>query len=158
MALAHSEEDAAFESDWAWRGGAFAGFVAAVVMGIVMMITNQEILQQSIAGLYGQQGSLIFGWTVHLVHGTLLGALFSFLLADPGLYRLTDWWWKTLLAGVVFGLVLAVIGAGIILPVWLEALGYPSPPSFPFVTTGVLLWHLVYGAILGAVFPFVEHI
>lgn len=158
MALDRSEGGSIFTSDWAWRGGAVAGFVATVATGIVIMITSQGVLQEAIAGMYGQRGSLIIGWVAHLVHGTLLGTLFSLLLADPGLYRLTDWWWKTLLAGVVFGLVLAITGAGIILPIWLEVLGYPSPPSFPFVTTGVLLWHLVYGVVLGTVFPFIEHI
>lgn len=158
MALEFDDATAPFESEWAWRGGAVAGFLATIVMGIAITVTNQTVLQQAIAGLYGQQGSLIAGWIAHLVHGTLFGALFALVLSDPGLYRLTDWRWKTLLAGVVYALVLAVFGAGVIMPMWLEVLGYPSPPSFPFVTTSVLLWHLLYGLVLGAVFPFVEHV
>lgn len=158
MALEHPSADSIFDTEWAWRGGALAGLVATVVMGLVMTVTNQTVLQEAIAGLYGQQGNLAVGWLVHLVHGTLFGALFALLLADPGLYRLTDWRWKVILAGVVYGLVLAVFAAGVILPMWLEILGYASVPSFPFVTTEVLLWHLVYGTVLGVLFPFVEHV
>jgi protein-S-isoprenylcysteine O-methyltransferase Ste14 len=158
MALEFDDATAPFESEWAWRGGALAGLVATVVMGFAITVTNQPVLQESIAGLYGQEGSLIAGWVAHLVHGTLFGALFALVLADPGLYRLTDWRWKTLLAGVVYALMLAVFGAGVIMPMWLEILGFASPPTFPFVTTTILLWHLLYGIVLGAVFPFVEHV
>lgn len=158
MALEREGATAAFESDPAWRGGALAGFVATVVMGLVITLMNLAVIQESIAGLYGLQGNLVAGWVAHLGHGTLFGALFALLLSDPGLYRLTEWRWKTLVAGVVYALVLAVFGAGIIMPIWLGFAGFPAPPSIPFVTTPLLLWHLVYGVVLGAVFPAVEGI
>lgn len=156
MAIEHDEATAAFESSPAWRGGALAGFVATVVMGVVIAATNMAVLQNSIAGLYSLQGNLVAGWVAHLAHGTLFGAVFALLLSDPGLYRLTDWRWKTLLAGVVYALVLAVFGAGIVMPIWLGLAGFPAPPSIPYVTTPLLVWHLVYGVVLGAVFPAVE--
>ncbi|MFB6281204.1 MAG: histidine kinase [Haloferacaceae archaeon] len=156
MALEHTEARAAFENSPAWRGGALAGFVATVAMGLVMALMNLAVIQESIAGLYGLGGSLAAGWVAHLAHGTLFGAVFALLLADPGLYRLTDWRWKTLLAGVVYALVLGVFGAGIIMPIWLAAAGVPGPSSIPHVTAPLLLWHLVYGLVLGAVFPAVE--
>ncbi|MFB6302686.1 MAG: histidine kinase [Haloferacaceae archaeon] len=158
MALEHDEAFPAFETEPAWRGGALAGVVATVVMGVVITATNLPVLQESIAGLYGLEGNLVAGWIAHLVHGTLFGALFALILADPGLYRLTEWRWKTLLAGVAYALVLAVFGAGIIMPIWLGFAGFPAPPSIPNVTTPLLLWHLVYGIVLGAVFPAVEEI
>ena len=46
------------------------------------------------------------GWLAHLAHGTLFGLVFALVLSDPGLYRVTDWAWKTVLAGVVYGFVL----------------------------------------------------
>jgi hypothetical protein len=156
MALSHEETAAVFESDPAWRGGALAGFLATVVTGVVVAATNLSVLQESVAGLYGLQGNLIAGGVAHLAHGTLFGALFALLLADPGLYRLTEWRWKTLVAGVTYALVLAVFGAGIIMPIWLAFAGFPAPPAIPNVTTPLLLWHLVYGVVLGAVFPVVE--
>lgn len=158
MALERSREEPPFDTEWAWRGGALSGFVATVVTGVVIVVTDQSVLYDAIAGLYGQQGNLLVGWAVHLVHGMLFGALFALILTDPGLYHLTDWRWKTLLAGIVYALVLAIAGAGVIMPMWLQILGYPSPPSFPFVTTAILLWHLVYGTILGVLFSYIEHI
>lgn len=147
-----------FTGTWAWRGGAVAGLLASVVMGLGITLMNLPTLQATIAGLYGQAGSLLAGWLAHLVHGTLFGVLFAFLLADPGLYRLTERRWKTLAAGVVFGLVLAVVGAGIIMPIWLGVAGFPTPPSIPNVTGPMLLWHLLYGVVLGGVYPLVEEL
>ena len=40
--------------------------------------------------------------------GLLFGLLFAWVLAAPGLYRLTDWWWKKPTASVVYALVLGV--------------------------------------------------
>lgn len=151
-------EDDPFTSEWAWRAGALASVVAAVAMGIAMMVTRPTVLRESIPGLYGQQGSLLVGWLAHLVHGALYGMLFALALADPALYHLSNWRWKTLLAGVVYGLVLAVVGTGLVLPMWLEALGFPSPPSLPFVTVNTILWHVVFGAVLGGLFPFAEDV
>lgn len=125
---------------------------AEVVMGIAISTMNLPTMQTAIAGLYGQEGSLIAGWTAHLVHGTVFGVLFAAILADPGLHRLTDWYWKSILAGVVYGMMLAIVGAGLIMPIWLVAAGIPAP-SIPNVTGPMLLWHLVYGLVLGVLFP-----
>jgi hypothetical protein len=150
------ETTAPFESNWAWKGGAIAGLVATFAMGVAISLMDLSTLQRAIAGLYGQSGNLATGWTAHLVHGSLFGAVFSLFLSDPGLHGVTDWYWKTTLAGVVYGLVLAIAGAGIIMPIWLGVAGFPTPPSIPNVTGPILLWHLVYGVVLGGVFPFVE--
>ncbi|SFR64444.1 hypothetical protein [Halogeometricum limi] len=145
-----------FETTWPWRGGAVAGLLATVVTGIVISAMQLSTLQVAIAGLYGQSGSLVAGWVAHLVHGTLFGMLFALLLSDPGLYRLTDWYWKTILAGVVYGLVLAVVGAGILMPIWLDVVGGATPLSIPNVTVPMLLWHVTYGLVLGGAFAVVE--
>ncbi|QAU11453.1 histidine kinase [Halorubrum sp. BOL3-1] len=156
MATTHEDAIWPFGTDWAWRGGAIAGLGATVVMGIAIMAIDLAVLQEAIASLYGMQGNLVAGWIAHLVHGALFGALFALVLSDPGLHRLTEWRWKALVAGVVFALMLAVFGAGIIMPIWLRVAGFPTPPPIPNVTTPLLLWHLVYGIVLGALFPTVE--
>lgn len=145
-----------FEAPWAWKGGGIAGFLATIVMGMFISVMNLPTLQLAIAGLYGQTGSLIAGWLAHLVHGTLFGLIFALLLSDPGLYRVTDWYWKTIVAGVVYGMMLAIVGAGIIMPIWLGFAGFPTPPSIPNVTTPMLVWHLIYGLVLGSLFPLLE--
>jgi len=151
-----SDQSDPFSARWDWRSGAVSGLLAAAVMGVAITVTQQATLQVAIAGLYGQAGNLVVGWFAHVVHGTLFGMLFALVLAEPGLYHLTDWPWKTALAGIVFGLVLAVAGAGIVMPMWIGLLGGPAPETIPALSGPMLLWHLLYGAVLGTVFPFVE--
>lgn len=145
-----------FESEWSIRGGAVAGLAATVVMGLVIMATDVETLSVGIAGLYGLGGSLVAGWAAHLIHGTLFGVLFAMILADPGLHGLTRYRWKTLVVGLAFGLLLAVIGAGIVMPIWLWAVGATPQPSIPHVTMTTLGWHVVYGLALALLFPVFE--
>lgn len=153
-----SEPGEPFERKWAWRGGAVAGFVATVVMGLAITLMQLSALRVAIAGLYGFEGSLVVGWAAHLIHGSLFGAVFAAILADPGLYRVSEWVWKTVVAGVVYGLVLAVIGAGIVMPIWLGVVGVPMASSIPNVTVPLLVWHVIYGLVLGGLFPFVEEV
>ena len=147
-----------FAARWAWRGGAVAGLIATVAMGIAISLMRLATLRLSIAGLYGLEGNLAAGWIAHLVHGAIFGVIFAAILADPGLYRVPEWIWKSVVAGAVYGLVLAVVGAGIVMPIWLGAVGFPSPPSFPNVTAPLLIWHLVYGVVLGLLFPAVREL
>lgn len=145
-----------FRSAVQWRSGASAGFVAAVLMAVVISVGSLPVLRDAIAGLYLLEGSLFAGFVTHVVHGTLFGVVFAIVLADPGLYRLTDWAWKTVAAGIVYGFLLAVGGAGILMPIWLDAVGFASPPAIPNVTVPVLTWHVVYGTVLGAVYYALE--
>lgn len=142
-----------FEARWAWKSGAVAGLIATVAMGLAITATDLSTLRLAIAGLYGFEGSLVVGWLAHLAHGTVFGAVFAAVRSDPGLYRLTERRWKTTLAGAVYGIVLAVGGAGIIMPIWLGVVGVSVPVTVPNVTVPVLWWHLLYGTVLGAVFP-----
>ncbi|WP_152041309.1 histidine kinase [Salinigranum salinum] len=152
VASEHGRRTEPFESGVSWRTGGLAGFVATVVMGLVIGVMDLATLRVAIAGLYGFEGSLVAGWVAHLAHGTLFGVVFAGVLADPGLYRVSEWLWKTVVAGVVFGLVLAVAGAGIVLPIWLGAVGVDVGASIPFVTVPSLLWHTLYGVVLGVGF------
>jgi hypothetical protein len=149
---AAATETGPFESAVAWRAGASAGVVATGVMGLAITVVDPSILRRTIAGLYGFEGSLLAGWAVHLVHGTLFGLLFAVVTADPGLYRIQEYYWKAVGTGVAYGLALAIAGSGIIMPIWLGLVGFGTPPSIPFVTPATVGWHLVYGGVLGAVF------
>jgi hypothetical protein len=151
-----SETGEPFERRWGWRGGAVAGAVATVAMGLAISLMQLSMLRVAIAGLYGFEGSLLAGWAAHLLHGSLFGVVFAAILADPGLYRVSEWLWKTALAGVVYGLVLAVVGAGIVMPIWLGVVGVSVTAAIPNVTVPLLVWHAVYGVVLGGLFPFVE--
>ena len=151
-----SETGEPFERQWGWKGGVVAGAVATLAMGLAISLMQLSALRIAIAGLYGFEGSLLAGWAAHLAHGSLFGVVFAAILADPGLYRISEWVWRSVVAGVVYGLVLAVAGAGIIMPIWLGVAGVPTATSIPNVTVPLLVWHAIYGVVLGGVFPFVE--
>ncbi|WP_435361425.1 histidine kinase [Haloarchaeobius sp. DFWS5] len=145
--------DVPFESRFAWRAGALSGALAAIVMGIAITLVQLETLRVAIAGLYGFEGSLFVGWLAHVFHGAVFGVLFAAVLADPGLFDVRDWLWKSVAAGVVYGIVLAVFGTGIIMPMWLDIVGL-GPVPIPNVTTPLIVWHVVYGVVLGAAFHY----
>lgn len=162
MSIDHERRDQregleAFEPHLEWRRGAVAGLAASVVMAIAITAMDLGTLRGAIAGLYGFRGSLLAGFLAHVVHGTLFGVLFAGVLSDPGLYRVERWLWKSVLAGAVFGVVLAVVAAGIIMPIWLGLVGFPTPPAFPNVSAATLAWHLVYGTVLGGVYALADH-
>jgi hypothetical protein len=145
-----------FETSVSMRAGAVSGFVATVATMMVILPIRPELFSDTIAGMYGLEGTMVVGVVAHLIHGTLFGVLFSGVLSDPGIVGITNWLWKTVLAGIVFGLGLAVMATGFVLPAWMQFVGLADPPSMPYVTTTLLGWHLLYGAVLGFLFPFLE--
>ena len=48
-----------------------------------------------------------------------------------------------------------VIGAGIVLPMWFSALN-PGTMQVPMITAPLLIWHALYGAVLGFGFALLE--
>ena len=136
-----------------WSAGALSGAIATIAMGLVIVSTNTPTLRLAIAGLYAQQG-LLAGWTAHVAHGTLFGLLFAVFLADPTLESMSQSHWRTGIAGVVYGLMLALVGAGLIMPMWLNAMAFSAAPAIPYVTADTLLWHVVYGTVIGGIYPF----
>lgn len=141
---------------WLYRAGAVCGFVATVVMGLAITAVDVETLRVAIAGLYGYEGSLVAGWAAHLAHGTLFGVVFAAVLADPGLHRVSERLWKTTLVGVGYGLFLAFAGAGIIMPIWLGMVGFTGVPGIPYITGATVVWHVIYGAVLGGLVSVME--
>jgi hypothetical protein len=145
-----------FETSFSWKAGAVAGLLATVAMGIAIAVMNEPTLRTAIAGLYGQEGSLVAGWTAHLAHGTLFGLIFAGVLTDPTFYDLTDSVPKTAALGVCYGLVLAIVGAGFIMPVWLSLVGFPNLPAVLNLNAPILGWHVIYGVALGGLYPILD--
>jgi hypothetical protein len=149
---ADAAEHDPFEPHVGWRGGIAAGLVAAVAMGVGITVVEPALLRTEIAGLYGAAGSLAAGWLVHLAHGAVFGLVFALVAADPTLANVSHRYPGSVVAGAVYGVVLAVVGMGILMPMWLDAAGL-APPAIPYVTTSLFAWHLVYGLFLGLAFP-----
>lgn len=144
------------DAGWHWRVGAVSGFLATVAMGAAITVGDLAVLREAIAGLYTLEGNLAAGWLVHLAHGTLFGVVFAAILSDPALYRVSERVWKTVLTGVVYALVLALVGAGFVMPVWLGVVGSAAAPTVPNVTVPLVGWHVLYGVVLGGTYALLD--
>jgi len=132
-----------------WQAGVVGGIAGAAVMAVLVSIMNAAVLAGAIPALYGLSGG-IAGWVVHLSHGAVLGVVFAALVERgyPGEHA----------AGTVAGLgllwgVVTWIGlAALVMPLWLSAVGFPMAPPFPNFAPPSLLWHAVYGGVLGVAY------
>lgn len=138
-----------------WKGGAVAGLAGGAAMGVMLAAMMPPVIEHAIPALYGLDGAFA-GWTIHLFNSAILGVVFAALAgALPG-YAETRL--GSVGFGVVYGVVLWVLLAALLMPVWLSAVGFPNAPQFPNVDPMSLVGHVVYGAILGAVYPSVRDI
>jgi len=130
-----------------WQAGVIGGLAGGAVMGILMSVMNSAVLAAAIPALYGLSGG-VAGWIVHLSHGAVLGVGFAALATSLG-DRDTG---VTVGLGIGWG-VLAWIGlAALVMPLWLSAVGFPMAPPFPNFAIPSLLWHAVYGGVLGVAY------
>ena len=140
------------------KGGVVAGLAGTVVMGVLMWIMNDAVIAVAIPALYGQAPppSPGVGWVAHLFHGAVFGAVFAGLLRLDALSDAADNLPKSAGLGVGYGVVVWVVAAALVMPLWLQAVGFPGAPPFPNFAIPSLLWHAVFGLVLGAVYPFVS--
>jgi hypothetical protein len=145
--------DASTVNDDAWKGGVVAGLAGGAVMGVMLSVVMTPVIQVAIPSMYGLSGGLA-GWVVHLSHSAVLGLGFVALAAAvPGATRSTL---RSAAFGAGYGVVLWVLLAVLVMPIWLSAVGSPANPPLPNVNLQSLVGHLAYGVVLGVVFPRLE--
>lgn len=132
-----------------WQAGVVGGIAGAAVMAVLISIMNAAVLQGAIPALYGLSGG-VAGWVVHLSHGAVLGVVFATLVerALPGEYAAG----AIVGLGIVWGVLTWVGLAALVMPLWLSAVGFPMAPPFPNFAIPSLLWHAVYGGVLGVAY------
>jgi hypothetical protein len=138
-------------STGAFGRGTVAGVLAGVAMGGVFLATNDVL--PVIGSLYDVQNPVV-GWITHLFHGVVFA-----LAALPGFASLR----RTrgggsgpvaAVAGVAWGSVLWLVAAGVVMPLWLRAVGIEAPfPNLPLVG---LTAHVVWGGVLGVAYGWLE--
>jgi hypothetical protein len=127
------------------RYAALAGLGAGVVMGGLLQVLTGGITV--IGALYGGQ-SLAVGWVAHLFHSVLFSAVLIGALQRSELERVLGTPHEALGLGVGYGALLWVVGAGLVMPAWLNAVGIVTPiPNLRFPSLAV---HLIWGGALGA--------
>lgn len=130
--------------------GAVAGVAGAWFMGLHMWAMNSGVLAGAIPGLYGLSGPLA-GWVVHLVHGGALGFGFAALVESD--LVTVDTWSRCVGLAVAFGVALWVVLAALLMPVWLQAVGFANAPAFPNFAPPSLFWHVLFGLVTGLFYP-----
>ena len=131
----------------ALRDVSVAALVAGVAMGAVLQAFANTI--PVIGSLYGV-GNVAVGWVAHLFHSVVFGVLFAAVLRRPFVRDRVNSLVTTVAAAVAVGLGLAVVAAGLVIPLWLNAVGVPAP--LPRVFPAGLVGHLVWGVVLGSVY------
>ena len=126
-------------------------------MGAMLSMTNAPALEGAIPALYflAPPPNGLAGWVVHMSHSAVLGVVFAAVMGALG--RFSDSVGATIGIGAVYGVVLWAVLAALVMPVWLGALGFPAAPPVPnFALPGSLPAHVVYGVVLGAIYPYAK--
>jgi uncharacterized membrane protein YagU involved in acid resistance len=118
-------------------------------MGLIMHFVMGAM--PLVGALYGQPTVLV-GWIAHLFHSVVFALVFAAVVARTSLreYGLLG----MIGLGAVYGIVLEVVAAGFVLPIWANTVG-AGPLPVPFLIPIGFVTHLVYGVLLGAVFGYV---
>jgi len=132
-----------------WGGAAAGGLVAGVGMGLVMHFVMGAM---PLVGALVGQPTVLAGWTLHLVISVLFALVLAAVVArtsfrEYGLLGMIG-------LGAIYGIVLEVVAAGFVLPLWANAVG-AGPLPVPFLVPIGFLTHVLYGVLLGAVFGYV---
>jgi two-component system OmpR family sensor kinase len=132
---------------WAILTGLFAG----VAMGVFFVVATDVL--PVIGALYGVQSPLI-GMVTHLFHSVIFALIYAGACARPSL---SGWLSRPLrggVAGIVWGTMLWLVAAGVIMPLLLRGVGLmaalPNLPAVGFVS------HAIWGGVLGVSYAFVQ--
>jgi hypothetical protein len=133
-----------------WRAGVAGGIAGRLVMGALMVVMNVGVIAVAIPSLYtlAPPENPLVGLTVHVSHGAILGVAFAGVAGLLGADSVA----KRVGLGVGWGVATWVGFAALLMPVWLSAVGSPASPPFPNFAPPSLLWHAVYGLVLGGVY------
>ena len=128
-----------------WGAVVVSGLLAGVLMGVLM---HQVMgIMQAVGALYTLE-TTSSGWVFHLIHATVFAVVFGGFFMWDRLAALHDRVLPSAALGIAWGVALWLVAAGVVMPLWLAAVGAPSP--------GVPTWdpwsgigHVLYGTVLG---------
>ena len=135
--------------------GLLGGFVFGAMMQMMSAPTPQgeQMPMMTMVAMVVRSDSAFVGWLYHLFNSAVIGALFGWMLGG----RL-----QTLSAGLgwgaVYGIVWWILGALILMPVFLGMAPFAPLLMEPMrpVAMGSLMGHLLYGIILGSGFVLLD--
>lgn len=141
-----------------WLAGAIGGVLGSVLFGLIMVYAIEDpVLSVAIPNMYTieatpQDPAPLAGWAFHLFHGAVLGLAFVALLQIEALGDLASDNATAGALGLGYGLLTWVVLAVFVMPIWLDAVGFPAAPEIPNVGTLSAVGHALYGVVLGIVY------
>jgi uncharacterized membrane protein YagU involved in acid resistance len=127
-----------------WGKAVVAGLVGTVVMTAVglwvapMMGMPRMNPADMLAGVMG--GNVLLGWVAHFMIGAILAVIYAAVAAMlPG---------PPVVRGALFGVAPWLIAMVVVMPM----MGMPAFGGAATVGMGSLIGHLVYGAVVGAIY------
>lgn len=126
------------------RRVAVASLVAGGVMGGLLQAATGGIAV--IGALYASMNVSV-GWVTHLFHSVVFGIGFAMAMTNTRLGRYCAGTAGCVAGGVGYGVLLWLVAAGFVMPLWLRAVGVPAP--LPNLGLGSLVGHVVWGMTLG---------
>jgi uncharacterized membrane protein YagU involved in acid resistance len=132
-----------------WSSAVVASLIAGTAMGLPMQFVME--IMPTVGALYGYE-SVAAGWVAHLFHSAVFGVIFAGVVSFERLKEHAGRFPRSVGVGAGYGVALWVFGGVVAMPLWLDAAGLPNNgvPNFAPVS---LVGHVVYGALLGGVFP-----
>lgn len=131
-----------------WTSAVLAGVGAGIAMGLLIQFVMG--IMPIIGALYGVE-SLAAGWIAHLLHSVAFALVFAAVVSRPPLSEYAESTASIAGLGLAYGVVLWLVAAAIVMPIWMGLVGLPSP-GVPNVNPQSLVGHLVYGALLGGLY------
>lgn len=134
--------------------GGISGGLAGVVMGALMLMQMRPVLEMAIPAMYGIAGpALTVGFLLHVLHGVVFGLLFAALVSLPPLRERAGSIGAGAALGVGYGVLVWLVAAAVVMPVWLSAAGFAGAPGVPNFNPTSLIGHAVFGLVLGVAYP-----
>ncbi|MFB6296120.1 MAG: sensor histidine kinase [Halobacteriales archaeon] len=124
-----------------------AGLLAGVVMGLSIQALAGGL--PVIGALYGVENAVV-GWVTHLFHSVVFALLFVAGCTWPPVQERAGSIPGTTLLAVAWGVFLALIAAGFVMPAWLQATGFRS--MLPNLSGPGMFGHVLWGATLGVTY------
>lgn len=137
-----------------WQAGVVGGLFGGALMGVLLSVLMTPVIENAIPALWGLSGGFA-GWIIHMSNAAILGVGFAAIAKARPKYASSVG--QSTALGAIYGVVLWVVLAALVMPVWLGAVGFAGAPALPNFDPMSLVGHLVYGIALGATYPLIRN-
>lgn len=145
--------------------GILGGLIGGALFGhFQRYLLNPGFPADVVPVLYGiQPASPVIGWGIHLLHSSLMGALYVITIDGPDVRRgISPRTYRgAIFHGITCGLMLAVTLGMIVFPLWLNWRGYSGAPPVPDIRYPRALiqitGHVIFGLTVSMTYALRRH-